>query len=235
MIKRRHLRELERSGLSRETIQKAGIFSADGKQVKDALGFNRTGEGGLAFPYPSLSPESQGQADAAYMRVKPNRPKGTGKDWSRMAKYLSPKDSTNRLYAPGLEKTLADPDVPLVFTEGEKKTLKANQEGIPTVGLAGVWGEFAGRKETGSSPVIPDLDKVNLKDRQVRIAFDSDLAQKKHVERAEAALARELKARGARVEAVCLPDGPGGKKVGLDDYLLTHTKEDFEKLPKKAY
>ncbi len=45
---------------------------------------------------------------------------------------------------------------------------------------------------------------------------------------AQGALADELSARGAQVRIPKLPTGPSGQKVGLDDYLLAHTKEEFD-------
>jgi hypothetical protein len=44
------------------------------------------------------------------------------------------------------------------------------------------------------------------------------------------ALAYALTQEGAVVRAVRLPPGEGGKKVGADDYLLTHTVEELKAL-----
>ncbi len=43
-------------------------------------------------------------------------------------------------------------------------------------------------------------------------------------------MAKELSARGARVHIVELPPGPDSEKVGLDDYLVAHSKAEFEAL-----
>ena len=74
---------------------------------------------------------------------------------------------------------------------------------------------------------IPDLDKITWKDRTVCVVYDSDLATKPPVRSAEFRLGRELRARGAEVFAVRLPGGPNGEKVGLDDYLCSHSVETF--------
>ena len=54
------------------------------------------------------------------------------------------------------------------------------------------------------------------------VVFDSDLAEKPEVGWAEWHLAETLRAAGAEVRAVRLPPGPGGVKVGVDDFLLAH-------------
>src|SRR5262249_51539955 len=55
--------------------------------------------------------------------------------------------------------------------------------------------------------------------RQVTIVFDSDAAEKELVRRAEQHLAEAPRAAGAGGRAIRLPPGPGGGKVGLDDFL----------------
>ncbi|HUF34787.1 MAG TPA: AAA family ATPase, partial [Gemmatimonadales bacterium] len=90
---------------------------------------------------------------------------------------------------------------------------------------AGVW-SWKQKGPQGSVP-IPDLDAIAWTGRTVYLVFDSDLATNPDVQRAETALAEELGRRGAHVCAIRLPAGPGGAKVGLDDYLLTETVETF--------
>ena len=112
------------------------------------------------------------------------------------------------------------------LTEGEKKSLKACQEGLPCIAVSGVWSwrTRQGQRDSASVP-IADLDFITWRGRVVYIVFDSDIATKPEVRDAEIALAQELRHRGARVLAVRLPAGPGGEKVGLDDYLLIHSIE----------
>lgn len=117
---------------------------------------------------------------------------------------------------------LTDPSTPLWLTEGEKKASKAGQEGLPCLALPGVW-SFKTRDVEGKSGPIPDLDAVTWRGRTVYVVFDSDLAQNPSVKLAEFRLGQELRRRGARVLAVRLPAGSNGEKVGLDDFLLTHS------------
>ncbi|HEX9710121.1 MAG TPA: AAA family ATPase, partial [Candidatus Thermoplasmatota archaeon] len=119
---------------------------------------------------------------------------------------------------------LADPRVPLWLTEGEKKALKGCQEGLCCVAVPGVW-SWKTRDARDRSVPIADLDAIAWRGRIVFLVFDSDLATKPQVRLAEFALARELQHRGAIVKAVRLPAGSDGAKVGLDDYLVTHSVE----------
>ena len=59
------------------------------------------------------------------------------------------------------------------------------------------------------------------------LVYDSDLATNVRVQWAEYKLAKELSSRGAKVEAIRLPGGPNGEKVGLDDYLCDHSVDTF--------
>jgi hypothetical protein len=209
-----HRADLRASGLSDETIAQAGLYSAPERQVRDLLGY---GAGpGLVIPYPSLN------GNPPYARVKLDQAGSDGK------RYRSPVRTANRLYVPPLlsPKMLTDPSTPLWLTEGEKKALKASQEGLACVALPGVWAwrTRAGREDGRSAPV-PDLDHIAWKQRTVYVVFDSDLASNPNVREAEFALARELGRRGAKVMAIRLPGGPQGEKVGLDDYLMTHSVE----------
>jgi hypothetical protein len=209
-----HLDDLRRSGLSSDTIRAAGFYSGTEPQVREILGYGASA--GLVIPYRPLN------GGGSYARVKLDKPGADGK------KYRAPSKQPNRLYVPAMLSpgVLQDPRTPLWVTEGEKKGLKACQEGLPCVALSGVWSwrtrERPDDKKSKSVP-LPDLDHIAWNGRTVYIVFDSDLVRNPKVKAAELALAQELSGRGAKVFAVRLPDGPAGEKVGLDDYLLTHT------------
>jgi len=209
-----HIDDLLRSGLSKDTIITAGFYSAPGERCSAVLGY---GVGsGMVIPYPP-------NGGPPYARVKLDKPGADGK------KYRSPKARGNHLYTPPTldPKLLADETTPLYITEGEKKALKAVQEGLPCIALSGVW---SWRQKIGTSKrthPIPDLDRITWKDRIVYVVFDSDLATNDDVRHAELELARELIRRGAKVWAIRLPPGPEGRKVGLDDYLVQEGVEPF--------
>lgn len=212
-----HLADLKSSGLSDETIQASGCYSAQEPTVRMLLGF---GVGpGLVIPFPGCTLAG---GETPFVQVKPDTPP----EWLKRAKYITPKESGCRLYIPPMIPAdhLADPSRPLYLTEGVKKALKATQEGLLTLAIAGVdaWKDT----RTGKPAPIPDLDKVVWRGRSVYITYDSDLAYKLPVLQAEFKLSRELRSRGAQVKAIRLPN-VNGHKVGLDDYLLNHSIEAF--------
>jgi hypothetical protein len=196
-----HLADLRASGLSDETIALAGIFSAN--HTAPILGWEAGG--GLVFPYPGCGD---------FARVKLDHPGDGGK-------YRSPKDSGNHLFIPTTldPGVLDDTNVPLWVAEGEKKCLKANQEGLASIGLSGVWSwKRRDPKDENKSIVIPDFDKVAWAGRIVYLCFDADAATNQNVLDAEHALAEELRRRRAYIVVVRLP----GPEKGLDDFLVAH-------------
>jgi hypothetical protein len=228
------LADLRRSGLTDATIAAAGLRSVSGAESAALLGMKDVGPG-LAFPYPGAT-ISTGQG---FARVKPDVPYPAGSE--RPAKYLSPcrrlNPEGNRLYVPATlpAGALLDTNLPLLVTEGEKKTLKANQEGYPTVGLAGVYA-WLRRADDAESVPIGDLQRVAWEGRLVGIAFDSDAATNPNVLRAEKRLKRELRSRGAIVFVLRLPPpSPDetdryGSKFGLDDFLVARGRAALEDL-----
>jgi hypothetical protein len=122
---------------------------------------------------------------------------------------------------------LSDPSVPLYFVEGEKKTLKAVQEGLPAIGLAGLWAW-----SDGNGNLISDFDQINFEDRLIYIVPDNDFLNsnkyRKGLKEAVHRLADKLIERGAKVYIKHLPPG---KLKGLDDFLCKHAVDEFKFLP----
>jgi hypothetical protein len=234
-----HLADLKNSGLLDETISACRFYS-----VTDA------GEAGrilrwksppkalgpfLAIPFFDLDGKPN-----CFTRLKPDRPRTSKKD-GKPVKYESPCGTGNRTYfPPGVGPALGDPTVPLLLTEGEKKAAAAVQHGFACVGLVGVNGFHKKRpkgeygKPKGPRVFIDDLAAVAWGGRTVFVCYDSDLAQKPQVRRAEWDLAELLREHGATVKVVRLPAGPKGEKQGLDDYLIASGADAFRKLMKAA-
>lgn len=209
-----HRDDLRSSGLNEETIREAGFYSGSAEEVKRILGFDAGP--GLVIPYP----------DTDYRRVKPDSPPVMD---GKPAKYLTPKRGEVRLYIPTpVRSLLKDTTVRLLITEGEKKALKATQEGFPAIGLSGVWCF----RQDGKP--IADLELVSWEGRPTFMAYDSDLAEKEGVLQAEWALSQELEDRGALVRVVRLPAWPNGEKVGLDDFLVSNGSAALERLLEEA-
>lgn len=224
-LKEHHCEELKKSGLVDETIRLSGIYSANSNEIADLVGLdpNWIQSDGYVIPYY----DSNGLI--VQKRPRLDRPP-IGKD-GRPCKYLTAKGSENRIYfPPNLKKEiLEDVSQDLIITEGEKKALKACQEGLNCIALPGVWC-FLGKDEDNKSRPIPDLDLIVWKCRNVFIVFDSDILEKEGVQMAQEALAQELNGRGAVVESITLPIKPNGEKQGLDDFLMENSINDFLKL-----
>jgi putative DNA primase/helicase len=223
-----HLAELRSSGLSDETIRVCGFYSEDNPLKLAGIlqrRYPKSRGAALVIPFRSPSGELNG-----YRRVKPSNPR---KDRNgRPVKYESPSGVGNRAFIPpNTVSVLNDPKVELLFTEGEKKAAKADQENFPCVGLVGVFGWKVGK---GADRLISDLEAIEWKGRPVCICFDSDLNDKPEVRDAESRLAVQLENRGARVRVARLPDGPNGEKVGLDDFLCAHDGMELRKLLDRA-
>ena len=191
-----HLDDLQKSGLTDETITQSGIHTVPPNDINRKLGFNILG---LISCYEIPYDESFSRFRAFYDDNIPGK----------QPKYLQRKNTGNRLYIPNLVRPLLDdPSISLYFTEGEKKALKAVQAGLYCIGLSGLWNWSNGNKE-----LIIDFDLIKLQGREVFIIPDNDWLQPnkhgyaKNLKLAVYGLANRLKERGARVFIVELPGG----------------------------
>ena len=199
----------------------------------------------LAIPYFTCDGQ---QSD--YTRYKPDHPRlsaETGKDKEKQnpkkVKYEAPVGRPTRPYfPPSAIQAICDPSVPLLITEGEKKALKASQEGFPCIGLPGVTNWSAPRKQqdTSKQKDVPKKDRelntflaaIPWQGRQVYIIYDTDDSRNPNVSREAAELARVLEKHGAMSHIVTLPPLWDSEKKcyvkqGLDDYLLLHSGNDL--------
>jgi len=147
-------------------------------------------------------------------------------------RYAQPKDSTVELYLPPLVKwegIAADPEVPVLITEGELKAACATKHGIPTIGLGGVW---SFQSKPRGEAIVKGFADFDWEGRTVFICYDSDGATNPDVVNAESRLAQRLVEKGA-VVFICripVPDHSASEegeeslapKVGLDDYIVAH-------------
>ena len=214
------IEDLARSGLTPETFPVTPLKSKD--ELMRRLGFSKMGEGsifeigGYWIEYPNTE---------GFYRLKLKEPISD-------VKYLSPKGAGNHPYIPTpVHQEAKDykPDTHIFITEGEKKAAKATLSGFPCIGLSGVF-NFT----DSESGFLSELKELNFKHRAVYIVFDSDIVGKVLVRQAELRLAVELMNREAKVWAVRLPGEKDDEKNGLDDYLVRHGKEKFDKLLSKA-
>jgi hypothetical protein len=121
-------------------------------------------------------------------------------------KYETPSGSHLVLdVPPAVLPKLGDPAVPLWITEGSRKADSAVSRGLDCIALLGVWG-WRGRNGSGGKTALADWDSVALNDRDVYMAFDSDVMTKAEVHHALSRLQAFLRRRGAKVHFVYLPE-----------------------------
>lgn len=145
----------------------------------------------------------------------------------RPIKYETPANSESSLdINPLFRKNLFDPNIPLFITEGIRKGDAAASQGLTCISLLGVW-NWRGRNEFGGTSALADWDQIAFNKRQAIIVFDSDVSQNREVYSSLYRFKHFLERKSARVYAVYLPSGPNGEKVGLDDYLATHSKKEL--------
>jgi hypothetical protein len=204
------LPDLAKSGLTSETIAEMGCFAANGDKaelLKEVLGFSSMAGQSIAqaveyYCLPYLHSDG-------YCRVKLSSP-------MEDAKYLSPSSHAYELwhiyFLSGEWSKLYKPAVPIIATEGEKKTARLTQEirakkiDALAIGFPGVtmWEKCV------------EWKAMNLRGRKVFIAFDSDFAKNRNVQLEIVKLALWLIQHGS--EPVLLSWSVDHK--GIDDALI---------------
>lgn len=151
------------------------------------------------------------------------------------AKYIKPKGECSRLFRP-LDLSPAiyiNPSDYIIITEGEKKAIKAVQEGFNCVALSGVWAWKQKADEEITSDIIPNIANFNLQNKIIYLCYDNDLWQNQQVKNAlyqfSAYLIHE---KHAQVKVITLPQCY--LKLGLDDFLIKYGKGEFQKLMNNA-
>ncbi len=166
-------------------------------------------------------------------QIRPDQPRMKE---GKLVKYETPPKTKMVLdVPPQCRAALADRSVPLLFTEGIRKGDSAASKGLCCVSLLGVW-NWRHTNDSGGKTAIPEFELLALNGRTVYICFDSDVMTKRQVRQALVRLKRLLELWDAHVLIVYLPPGPGGRKVGLDDFfgaggtvqeLLSHASEEL--------
>lgn len=128
-----------------------------------------------------------------------------------------------------------NPEAPIYLTEGEKKAAKATKEGLPTIGLAGIWNWLAPGSErqvvTDRYKIHEELARFLHPEREVVIIYDSDARETSRKASGFDAntlrLACELLAFQCPLYRVDIPQF-SDDKAGLDDYLMAHTMAELK-------
>ncbi|MEI7900794.1 MAG: phage/plasmid primase, P4 family [bacterium] len=228
--------DLARSGISPEAAAAAGMYAVQQERYEELLGFTlKDMPDGYAIPFldpvtgqPMLAPDGR-----PFVRVKFSRPVTLG---DSEAKYASPKEGGVHAYIiPAVLQ--ADVAAPLVVTEGEKKALCACLNGIPTIGLVGVFGFF----NSETKDLHADLHAFVTAGREIVFVVDSDAAINKDIATAAHRFSVCAKLRGCKFKALVLPphfEGESGKrtivKAGMDDVIVKDGAERMRSLLSQA-
>ncbi|MDD4910493.1 MAG: DUF3854 domain-containing protein [Candidatus Omnitrophica bacterium] len=191
-----HLADLRRSKLLDEMILAVRIYSASAEESKTLLNRQQGVGGGYVIPY--IGKDGFLEKDLNFKLDIPLPEDVAGK---KSRKYIRPIGVKSRLYIPPkVWPIIDDVNVPIFLTEGEKKALKACQEGFFAIAISGVWNWSSGHEP------VEDFDNIALKGRVVQIVFDSDKFTNKNVFLAERCLAEMLIGKGAIVKIINLPE-----------------------------
>lgn len=236
LVRKLMMEDCRASGLSTNTIKRAELEPLTKEQIEELTGHE--GFYGYRIPYFNL----QGERTDFYRIKLIEDPEvdtkivkssfGKAKKKASVPKYWQP-STLPQAYLPSKD-LHPNPNRrnPLksrkVITEGEKKTLKALQEGIDCIGLGGVW-NFTSRKNW--IDILSEFKKMELKNDEIEICFDSDFIRNDNVRKAIVELGNQLTRLGAKVFIRKLSDNSyDNNKIGLDDYLLEHDLHDYVEL-----
>ena len=239
-------RDLDTRWINRNWAQTAGLRKVDNFTGRDLVGGRKGDYSGTSIPY--YQPGSTEIVTYRLRRANPEIDARTGKP---LGKYISAPSDRNHIYFPPLcePEYLTDTSLPILITEGEFKCIAMRRlasEGSPQprflpIALSGVWNW---RGTVGAvlnmngvrvplKGVIPDLDRIVWRGRNVIIAFDADKPLKREVLIARHQLSVELRGRGANV-AFLEWDPAHGKgpddwvaRVGPDEVLAAIAQVEF--------
>jgi Protein of unknown function (DUF3631)/Domain of unknown function (DUF3854) len=211
-----HVAYLRDRGVVPEVARERGYRSAETKAQLKSIGFGESQRipPGLVIPVHDVI-ATDGECSGYQFR--PDSPRMAE---GRIVKFETPRGARLALdVPPRVRAQLDNPDVPLWITEGAVKADAAASHGLACVALFGVYG-WRTKNDFGATSVMPQLEYCAPKDRQVYLAFDSDLMLKTQVYDALSRFRDVLDHRGAHVAIVLLPAGEYGTKTGLDDYFV---------------
>jgi hypothetical protein len=216
-----HAALLTASAIRDQVAEARGYRSVEQKTRLTELGFSSTQARVPAL----LIPIWNVHGEIALYQTRADEPRIVN---GKAVKYETPLRSRMVLdVPPTCRKNLGNPGIPLFVTEGIRKDDAAASLDLCCVALLGVW-NFRGSNEFGGTTALADWESIALTDRVVYIVFDSDVMTKISVYQALARLKAFLEGRHAHVQLIYLPSGPGGAKIGLDDFLAAkHTVDDL--------
>ncbi len=216
-----HERLVTESGISPAVAEARGYRTVQTRAELLRLGF---GDKQARVPT-LLIPIFDVHGEVSLFQARPDVPRISR---GRVVKYETLRGASMVLdVPPGARCWLGNPGLPFFITEGVRKADSAVSRGLCCGDVLGVW-NWRGQNDNGGLTALADWESVHLRGRDVFIAFDSDVTTKPEVLGALRRLKSFLKSRGASVKIIRLPAGEGGRKVGLDDFLVAgHTVDEL--------
>jgi len=209
-----HQALIDDSGIDPEVALARGYRSVTSKAEMQRLGFSASQARVPAL----LIPVHDVHGQIATYQARPDEPRIRD---GKPLKYETPRGTRMVLdVPPGCRARLGDPSIPLFITEGARKADAAASHDLCCIAVLGVW-NWRGTNAQGGKMVLPDFEAIALNGRDIYLVFDSDVVAKPAVRNALDRLSGMLATRGSTVKTVQLPSGPGGVKVGLDDFLAS--------------
>jgi hypothetical protein len=224
-------KKLQESLLDDPEIIKDHHFTPMSAAGAGALGL-AVARAGFKIPY--FSPAGEETGFFRYRYLEDTRTGFMKATDAKVQRYGQLAGTLNEAYfSPALEwsEVLTSAEYDVWITEGELKAACACTQGIPGIGLGGVW---CFKSTKLSMHLIPTLEQVKWEGRRVYICYDSDASSNPLVMAAEVALAKELTRLGAFPTIVRLPAKADGHKNGLDDYLVERGIVGLEQCRKEA-
>jgi hypothetical protein len=219
--------KMAESGFNSTDQRHFGFKLLTGKRIA-AIAENFKERAGILIPYFEFS----GRQLTDYCRVRYlQEPSGFDRLIATQ-KYVQPIGTPPRAYLPSCVpwKDVIKGNEPIILTEGEFKAACAAKHGYNAIGLGGV---YAWKSKRLGVAFLPELAKIDWKERPVYLIFDSDIHWKPPVRQALIALADELVLQGAKPFQVLLPSISNGK-AGLDDFIVSEGVEALEPLIEDA-
>jgi len=216
-------KDLKASGITVKEAEHAEMFS-----VEDASRVHPEFKPWPALIIPYVNPwtdkiieyEKEG-THHQFIRVRYYPPKETKQSFikKKPRRYSQPAKSDTHPYFPTVEgidwvAVAKDTSIPIIVTEGEKKSICGCLSGIPTIGLGGVWNYRL------DGELLPLLETINWHKRTTYICNDSDANTNSQIQLAEGQLAAELRKRRADVFITHIPEIQEDHKTGLDDFIV---------------
>jgi hypothetical protein len=213
--------------------ERGEVCSLSPVEVRSHLGRQDINSSGFQLKYPGNG--------ASTIRLDNPPVNGDGKP----QKYLRRKGEPNYLFNPGVDLTQAGE---LLIVEGELKALCGYAQGLPVVGLSGVYnwrtsGPEAelladGEKLKDEEALLPELSQASWEGKEIILLYDSDITPGHKAYDAFPRLAEQLYRLGAgEVRILTLPSLSKEEKTGLDEYLIAkgaQGREDLQRIRDRA-